>query len=63
MPEPEGIKAEEITSEEQTGLERAREFQNTGAAYAIEHRTRPSTIGLVLASSPIAYLAWSVVKF
>lgn len=27
-------------------------------AYALEHATRPSTIGLVLSSSPLAALAW-----
>lgn len=27
-------------------------------AYALEHGTRPATIGLVLSSSPLALLAW-----
>ena len=30
----------------------------TGTAYAQEHATRTSTIGHVLASNPVALLAW-----
>lgn len=40
------------------GLERGKEFNITGNAHASEHVTRPSTIGRVLASSPLALLAW-----
>ncbi|CAN9176463.1 unnamed protein product [Alternaria alternata] len=39
------------------------EFMEVGRAYAIEHGTKPSTIGLVLSSSPIAQLAWIGEKF
>lgn len=42
------------------GLERAAEFRANGSAYLHEHGTRPSTIGHVLASNPLALLAWFV---
>lgn len=32
-------------------------------AYALEHATRPGTIGLVLSSSPLALLAWIGEKY
>ncbi|KAH9845072.1 Epoxide hydrolase N terminus [Teratosphaeria destructans] len=32
-------------------------------AYALEHGSRPATIGLVLATSPLALLAWIGEKF
>ena len=35
----------------------------TGAAYALEQGTRPSTLGLALNSSPLALLAWVGEKF
>ncbi|KAF2093297.1 alpha/beta-hydrolase [Rhizodiscina lignyota] len=63
MAEPDGIKAKDITEAEQHGVLRAREFTKFGAAYALEHATRPGTIGLALASSPVAYLAWVAEKF
>ncbi|CAA9960872.1 epoxide hydrolase [Pyrenophora teres f. maculata] len=52
-----------ISEAEKKGLDRMNEFMEVGRAYAIEHRTRPSTIGLVLSSSPIAQLAWIGEKF
>ncbi|KPM34913.1 hypothetical protein AK830_g11649 [Neonectria ditissima] len=48
---------EDLTPEEQQLLERAKAWGKTGMAYAIEHGTRPATIGLVLSSSPLATLA------
>ncbi|GME36712.1 hypothetical protein FGRMN_3865 [Neofusicoccum parvum] len=45
------------------GLERATEFRANGSAYLREHATRPSTIGHVLASNPLALLAWIGEKF
>jgi len=46
------------TPEETAGLERTRWFQREGYGYNLEHSTRPSTIGLALADSPVALLAW-----
>lgn len=43
---------------EAAALARGKEFFSSGLAYAIEHGTRPGTIGLVLSSSPLALLAW-----
>lgn len=44
-----------------TMAHRAELFRTTGMAYAMEHATRPSTIGLVLSSSPLALLSWFVI--
>jgi hypothetical protein len=46
------------TEQEMVTLKRAQEFQKSGSAYAVAHSTRPSTIGLVVASSPQGLLAW-----
>lgn len=48
----------DLSPAEQKQLERLSAWQATGTAYAMEHATRPSTIGLVLAASPLALLAW-----
>lgn len=48
---------------EQEGLERTDWFTKLGSAYALEHATRPSIIGLMLHSSPLALLAWIGEKF
>ena len=52
-----------LTEQEKQGIARMEEFMEVGRAYATEHGTKPSTIGLVLASSPIAQLAWIGEKF
>ncbi|KAJ5951527.1 uncharacterized protein N7479_009940 [Penicillium vulpinum] len=48
----------QLTPAEEKGLARGEWFRANGAAYAFEHGTRPSTISHVLASSPLALLAW-----
>ncbi|KEQ74205.1 alpha/beta-hydrolase [Aureobasidium namibiae CBS 147.97] len=53
----------DITVAEHKGLVRAREFMQTGSSYAIQHATKPATIGLVLSTNPIALLAWIGEKF
>lgn len=53
----------EVSSTEQKGLERAEEFSERASAYAMEHGTRPATIGFVLQSNPIALFAWISEKF
>jgi microsomal epoxide hydrolase len=55
--------SDKLTSQEQSGIKRLEEFSATGSAYARMHGTKPSTIGLVLSSSPIAQLAWIGEKF
>ncbi|KAH7401259.1 epoxide hydrolase-like protein [Pyrenochaeta sp. MPI-SDFR-AT-0127] len=52
-----------VTDAEKKNLQRVEDFKGTGSAYAIEHGTKPSTIGLVLSSSPVAQLAWIGEKF
>jgi microsomal epoxide hydrolase len=58
MPEPTGTDVAAVDDLERKGLERAAWFKKVGSAYALEHATRPSTIGFVLASNPLALLAW-----
>jgi len=57
LPEPEGFTGG-LDEVEQKGIERYNWFKNDGSAYAIAQATRPSTLGLVLSSNPIALLAW-----
>lgn len=47
-----------LSDVEKKGLQRANDFNALGNAYARMHGTRPATIGLCLASSPLALLAW-----
>ncbi|KAL7930201.1 Alpha/Beta hydrolase protein [Trichoderma chlorosporum] len=63
MPEPEGIEDSQISDIEKEGLKRSDVFLALGSSYALQHATKPSTIGLVLASNPIALLAWIGEKF
>ncbi|KAF2737153.1 epoxide hydrolase-like protein [Polyplosphaeria fusca] len=55
--------ASELTTLEQNSVERAMKWHATGRAYGQEHGSRPSTIGLVLSSNPLALLAWIGEKF
>lgn len=56
---PAGLDESQYTEEEKIGMEtRAKAFYTTGNAYAIEHATRPATIGFALSASPLALLAW-----
>ncbi|KAK3713535.1 hypothetical protein LTR37_008493 [Vermiconidia calcicola] len=52
-----------MSEKQQKGLQRMKDFGTMGDSYARMHGTRPSTIGLVLSSSPIALLAWIGEKF
>ena len=54
---------ETLSARDKVGLARGEEFMKMGAAYSLEHATRPGTIGLVLDSSPLALLAWIGEKF
>ncbi|KAF2493584.1 epoxide hydrolase [Lophium mytilinum] len=53
----------EVSDVERKGLQRTQAFRQRGFAYAQEHGTRPSTIGHVLSSNPLALLAWIGEKF
>lgn len=50
--------SEILSSEDLQQLERTAAWGKTGLAYALEHGTRPSTVGLAISSSPLALLAW-----
>ncbi|GKU09059.1 unnamed protein product [Fusarium langsethiae] len=63
IPEPVDDVTDEVTEAEKEGLIRGEEFMTRGSAYAITHATKPSTIGLVLSSSPLALLTWIGEKF
>ncbi|KII87369.1 hypothetical protein PLICRDRAFT_252879 [Plicaturopsis crispa FD-325 SS-3] len=63
MQKPAGMDESSLTDIEREGLKRSAAFWATGGAYALEHATRPSTSGIVLASNPVALLAWIGEKF
>lgn len=46
------------TPQETSGLEHAKDYQENGNAYMQIQKTRPSTIGILLADSPVGLLAW-----
>ncbi|KAF8572983.1 putative epoxide hydrolase, partial [Ramaria rubella] len=53
----------EFTEAEKPGVKRMGWFLNEDYAYVLEHRHRSSTISIVLASNPVALLAWVGEKF
>lgn len=60
MTVPDAPDESKLTPLEKKALESANAWRQTGSAYAQEHGTRPSTIGSVLSSNPLALLAWYV---
>ncbi len=63
MPEPAEDQIDKqipMSHAEEEGLRRAEWFKRIGSAYALEHETRPSTIGFALGSNPVSLLAWYV---
>lgn len=52
-----------LSALEKRAIENADAWSTRGSAYAMEHATRPSTIGFVLSSNPLALLAWIGEKF
>jgi hypothetical protein len=54
----EAIKTSTVTPQEAALLARAQWFQTEGRAYAMEHSTRPLTLGYSLRDSPVGLLAW-----
>lgn len=64
MGRPASAADDSILSEaEKKGLERGNIWRAGGTAYALEQATRPSMIGFVLSSNPLALLAWYAVIF
>ncbi|BGP24824.1 hypothetical protein JCM10295v2_003744 [Rhodotorula toruloides] len=62
-PPPDSPERKQLKPHEEKSLQRSEQFQATGRGYAIEHATRPSTIGMVVGSSPVALLAWLGEKY
>ncbi|GKT90096.1 epoxide hydrolase [Colletotrichum tofieldiae] len=50
------------TEKEKRGIERSQWFKKEGMGYNNEQSTRPSTLGLAWADSPIALLSWILEK-
>ena len=63
MGPPASVDMGSLSAFDQQCLGRMAEFQKNASAYAMEQGTRPSTIGLVLATNPLALLAWVGEKF
>jgi microsomal epoxide hydrolase len=57
---PEGADGSEIEDVEIEGVKRYESWGKKGTGYALEHGTRPATVGLALSASPVALLAWYV---
>ncbi|KAI0972444.1 Alpha/Beta hydrolase protein [Xylaria arbuscula] len=47
-----------LSPEESQIVQRTESWRQTGLAYALEHGTRPATVGLAISASPLAMLAW-----
>ncbi|KAJ5289069.1 hypothetical protein N7478_002099 [Penicillium angulare] len=60
MRQPAEVTDDHLTEIEKSGIERMANFRMLGSGYATEHGTRPSTIGHVVSTSPMALLAWQV---
>ncbi|EKV19229.1 Epoxide hydrolase [Penicillium digitatum PHI26] len=63
MRKPDGMTDDHLNTSEIKGIERMTNFMALGSGYAAEHGTRPSTIGHVLSSNPMALLAWIGEKY
>ncbi|KAK2053063.1 epoxide hydrolase [Colletotrichum caudatum] len=50
------------TEKEKKGIERSRWFRQEGFGYNLEQSTKPSTVGLAWADSPVALLSWILEK-
>ncbi|TDZ13983.1 putative epoxide hydrolase [Colletotrichum spinosum] len=50
------------SAREQEGIERGKWFRREGYGYNLEQSTRPATLGLAWADSPVALLAWILEK-
>ncbi|KII93470.1 hypothetical protein PLICRDRAFT_49516 [Plicaturopsis crispa FD-325 SS-3] len=61
--EPAGVDQSSLTDWDRRGLAQSQKFMTSENAYALEQAYKPSTIGIVLSSSPVALLAWFGEKF
>ncbi|KAE8349384.1 alpha/beta-hydrolase [Aspergillus coremiiformis] len=60
---PDNVSDTAVTEAEKRNLARAEWFSSFGMGYFVEHGTRPSTIGHVISTNPVALLAWVGEKF
>ncbi|KAL7910616.1 Alpha/Beta hydrolase protein [Trichoderma velutinum] len=58
VPSSDGVSVQELQE-----MQRTEEWAQTGLAFALEHGTRPATVGLAIASNPLSLLAWIGEKF
>lgn len=49
---------EKFSVSEKESVERMKLWARNGNGYAVEHGTRPATIGFVVNSNPLSLLAW-----
>ncbi|KAJ6557413.1 Alpha/Beta hydrolase protein [Mycena vulgaris] len=63
MTEPPNFDASTLSERDSALIARRAEFVRSGSSYSFEQATRPATLGFVLASSPLALLAWIGEKF
>ncbi|RAL10974.1 epoxide hydrolase family protein [Aspergillus homomorphus CBS 101889] len=63
MDKPANVQDSAISEFERQNLARGEWFMTYGSAYAFEHGSRTSTIGNVLATNPVALLAWIGEKY
>ncbi|KAI0197639.1 Alpha/Beta hydrolase protein [Astrocystis sublimbata] len=47
-----------LSPEEAEIVQRTETWRQTGLAYALQHGTRPATVGLAISASPLSMLAW-----
>lgn len=62
-PEADVTNMEGLEPQDIEALQKIQVWRTTGMAYAMTHATRPGTIGLVVAASPLALLAWIGEKY
>jgi microsomal epoxide hydrolase len=58
MPQPKSLLDPVLDDFDTAGIERGRKFTLTGGGYALEHATRPSTVGLAIGCNPLSILTW-----
>lgn len=63
VPKPEGATLDDLDDEDKVAMKRYEWFATGAISYMGMHATRPSTVGLAIATNPIAVLAWIGEKF
>jgi microsomal epoxide hydrolase len=58
MPEPKSLNVSDLDNFDIEGIARGKRFSDTGSGYALEHATRPSTVGIAIGCNPLSILTW-----